>query len=108
MRTTQYIGLTQTAKNFVEKFGIRKDTKNATTGMFDEEIPLGEWDAKDEFRNMASFKEIEQLAPWSSGPMIFTCLEITYKNGQKGTAFEWHCDPSIMNEYDSASGGYYV
>ena len=39
--------------------------------MFEEIIPLGCWRDKDGF----IYREVVQEEIWSSGPMIFTCLE---------------------------------
>jgi hypothetical protein len=48
------------------------ETDAYTSGMFGEELSLGAWKLKDG----RVVREIEQASPWSSGPVIFTCLEV--------------------------------
>lgn len=82
-RSTQEIGLTAEAKKMTEQWGRVKNSKNWTGGMFGEEVWLGEWRRED-----GSFvREIVQADPWSSGPMIFTCLAV-YKTKAKGVKRE--------------------
>ena len=50
-------------------------------GMNDEELSLYIYDIKDG----TTLKEVEQASPWSSGPVIFTCLED--ENGNR--RFQW-------------------
>lgn len=58
--------------------------------------------------------EIVQDVPWSSGPIIFTCLkaEIVKKSGQTldmGEYFRWMVDPSVgSQEFDEETGRYYI
>ncbi len=109
-RSTQFIGLNNQARLFAENLtSIPSDNK--TEGMFNEEIPLRKWRDKD--GNI--YNEIEQVAPWSSGPMIFTCLEITKPVLGKEIfikrLFEWREDHNLKDksmEYDSEEGTYYV
>ena len=91
MRCTQWVGLSVEARDFLDKnantIGSRpcphcgKHTEEVmetvkvdacATGMFGEELPLEAWKLKD--GRVA--QEVEQASPWSSGPVIFTCLEI--------------------------------
>lgn len=44
-----------------------------------------------------TIKEIEQVSPWSSGPMIFTCLEVTKPDGSKERVGEWKECESVEN-----------
>ncbi len=74
MRMTQYIGLNQAGRLFVKDLE-EVVTSNETTGMFGEGVPLGEWRSVVGHR----IKEIVQCEIWSSGPMIFTCIE--HENG---------------------------
>jgi hypothetical protein len=88
MRATQWVGLSARALRYLERAGTkvpdvtcpkckcvvslklsRKAYGNAY-GMFGEEIPLYAYRLKDGAR----VREAVQAAPWSSGPMIFTCL----------------------------------
>ena len=119
MRTTQYIGLTKAAQDFLADYCQPIETTNSTSGMFGEDIPLGEWVViKDweavKMRNSKSFiglkvTEEEQCTPWSSGPMIFTNLDIHYENGTVGEDFfSWIDDPTVLGEFDSATGRMYV
>ena len=126
MRTTQYIGLTKRAQDFVADLQPIAGSKNNTLGMFQEEVPLGEWVGElpdfvlhtcgiKECKTFTGVKlpvkvkEIEQASPWSSGPMIFTCLEVEIVGGQKEKAFEWVEDRSIKGrEFDYDKGIYWV
>jgi len=98
MRTTQYIGLTAEASRFVHSLERLPDNPRMTQGMFLEDIPGGVWR-----KSGTIYREIEQASPWSSGPMIFTCLEA---NGQR--YFPWIEDPSVKNEVDQANGRYWI
>lgn len=92
MRSTQIIGLSQEAKNYLScyckqvsihicpdcnhkyggsKFKKEKYDSAAEYGMFGDGPNLYKYKLKD-----GSFvKEIVQAVPWSSGPCIFLCLE---------------------------------
>ena len=78
-RSTQYIGLTKKAEEMAERWERIEDSTNWTGGMFGEEVDLGEWRTEDG----CLIREIVQASPWSSGPMIFTCLAV-FKNKAKG------------------------
>lgn len=69
-RSTQWIGLTKDAMTFVRGF-TRVTGKRTTHGMFGEPIALGTW--LDEVEGKI-YHEVVQDTPWSSGPMILTCL----------------------------------
>ena len=107
-RSTQFIGLSSSATqyieenvNLIEEFILcphcsgkinsyqRKDIvdeKRCCYGMFDEEIDLDTWKLKDG----GVAREVVQVIPWSSGPVIFTCLEIYNGNNEKiQTIGEW-------------------
>jgi len=112
MRTTQYVGLTKAAKTFVSSLKELPSDSN-TSGMFSENIPLKKWEIHPMFaasvqREDACIREKLQDSPWSSGPMLFTCLEIDYGNGAQSTAFEWVHDPTVSNEYNQESGALWV
>jgi len=128
-RQTQYIGLTHRATEFVSKLTRVENSTNHTTGMCDEEVPLGEWtytqkiptgwdNEEETFRvNYYRVKEVVQEEPWSGGPMIFTCLEFTpIQEGKSRTdciyrGFEWTENPSLAEqqvEVDTEHGEYYV
>lgn len=81
--TTQYIGLTRHARSFVGGLRCVDDPTNYTYGMSDEDVVyLGTWrDAN----TGEVYREFEQVSPWSSGPMIFTCLI----DSQGRKSFEW-------------------
>jgi len=114
-RETQYIGLNKYAHDFV-KNAIKTETYIMTQGMFGENIegtiyympvPYPELDVNEEYY----YKEIVQYEPWSSGPMIFTCLQrtlvkktqvLTDEKGEE--SFRWMIDPSIEEEYDYETG----
>jgi len=112
MRTTQYIGLTKAAETFVN--GLKELPSDSNTkGMFDESIPLRKWEIHQMFtasvqRERACIREKLQDSPWSSGPMLFTCLEVDYGNGAKSAAFEWVHDPDVNSEYNQEDGTFWV
>ena len=91
MRCTQWMGLSSEAQGFLcenaNMIGSHPcphcglptsedmelvDNDKFVFGMFCEEIPLKAWRLKD--GRVAI--EVEQASPWSSGPVIFTCLEV--------------------------------
>ena len=113
-RTTQYIGLNKYAREYV-KSALIVESYDMTTGMFDETI-IGKiyyMPTPDGPNSAYIFKEVVQISPWSSGPMIFTSLEVSLKkdSGQiieMGRYFDWMIDPSIKCEYDFETARYYV
>ena len=103
-RFTQYIGLTEKAREHVSMMKELSPNPEITTGIADEPVPGGKW--KDE--NGTVWEEIVQAIPWSSGPMIFTCLV-----NDRGTKryFEWtEADYNENNnqEYDQHKGIIYI
>lgn len=115
MRTTQYIGLKKDARDFLAKNAVSETREHLTFGMFEESVEGGVWELKvPEGPNKAYIaKEVVCDEVWSSGPMIFTCLELILvkESGQKlscGKAFQWVKNPSLDGEYDEERGHYYV
>ncbi len=114
MRCTQYIGLTKRAQDFVNGLNCVKNSNHHTEGMFGEDVPLGEWLLDEDIvigdKVKILIKEVVQVAPWSSGPMIFTCLD--YDSGSRDKSFkflEWTMDPHVKNQqFDHSSGTYFV
>jgi hypothetical protein len=102
MRTTQYIGLNALAIEYTTTMNLQiQDKRHFTLGMFDEEVPLSMWMHSDG----SIYKEIEQCSPWSSGPMIFTCLED--EDGNK--LFQWLQDSDVRGrEVDFENGRFWV
>ena len=113
-RSTQFIGLTQEAEDFVK--GLKSlPSDNKTFGMFGEDIPLRRWELHPKLKGMNTseeyiqcIREIQQEAPWSSGPMIFTCLEVDLSNGFIYKIFEWVHNPLVENEYDKEKGQFWI
>ncbi len=111
-RSTQFIGLTQEAKQVVESLEeVESDT--STFGMFEEKIPLRKWEYPPSFGKLGwngkwIIREKVQRVQWSSGPMIFTCLEIEEENDNKYECFQWICDPRVKCGVDYEQGTYYV
>jgi hypothetical protein len=101
-RDTQFIGLTRAAEDFVKDLKELPSDSHAI-GMFDEEIPLRRWEMHPVFerwdRPSACIREIVQCQPWSSGPMIFTCLDLDWGNGASSGCFEWVSDPTLSVEF---------
>lgn len=113
MRETQFIGLTAAAEAFVKDLEpLPSDTE--ILGMFEEEvIPLRRWKLHpplaDEHRVGQCVREKVQMEPWSSGPMIFTCLEIDWGvhedfpedigESNHSECFQWIMDPTLGREF---------
>ena len=70
-RTTQFIGLTFAGLSFTDTLESL-DRYIGAHGMFGEDIELGRW--RDADGN--AYREVVQADPWSSGPCIFTCLDV--------------------------------
>lgn len=99
-RSTQYIGLNKAAVKFLEEFGELVETYHMTEGMFEEPVRGGIY----RLCSGRVAREVEQVCPWSSGPMIFTCLEI-----DGVMRFRWKEDESQRGwEYDRSKGLYWV
>jgi hypothetical protein len=111
MRSTQFVGLTKVAEDFVKDLE-QLESDHSTSGMFEEEIPLRKWvlhpKIKSWGREGECIREVVQTVPWSSGPMIFTCLEVDHGNGAKIEFFEWINDPTCEAEYDPEGGRMWV
>lgn len=91
MRMTQWIGLHVSAEAFIEENILTEKVKcpqcgcgevgkkkiefngRVANGMFNDEIKLRTFYLKDG----SILEEVVQCSPWSSGPMIFTCLATT-------------------------------
>ena len=105
-RTTQYIGLNKSGRGYVQPLTEINQEDNFCLGMFYEPVPLGVW----YFKGML-VKEVEQETPWSSGPMIFTCLEDSDGNRycewtRKEMPREFYENPHP--EYDDEKGEIYI
>ena len=104
-RSTQFIGLSFKALDYVatlEEF----EEERYTYGMAGEEVPLKTW--KDTKRGWIVREQV-QTVPWSSGPMIFTFLEVTFENGCVcSDVLSWVLDPQVENEVDSKEGTFWV
>jgi len=118
MRCTQYIGLNQRAEEYVKNLKELKSDES-TSGMFDEEINLRRWDVPNKLKGVdwpdRCIREVVQTERCSSGPMIFTCLEIDFANclnDPKGGRFkmlQWIDDPSVEgSEYDEETGRLWI
>ena len=117
-RSTQYIGLNNYALEFI-KGAIKKKEIQIAVGMFDEPIIGYIYYMTPAKPNKEIFyTEVVQDMPWSSGPMVFTCLEQTLVKecGQRlidteCLFFKWMIDPNLAQEnleYDIRTGRYYV
>jgi len=113
-RSTQYIGLTQKAKNWLDDHCEPMESDNSTFGMFGEKVPLGQWKCNnfpgwENWERDIIVREIVQETPWSGGPMIFTCLEADYQNGGRSEMFEWVHNPGVgEEEFDVRTGELWV
>ena len=113
MRSTQFIGLTKKAQDFVEELN-KVPSDSFTEGMFNEKIPLGKWECPEEY-NAFCIREVVQVELCSSEPMIFTYLALDYSNKTENPEdcnsifLEWIRDPSVGDsEVDYENGSYWV
>ena len=116
-RTTQYVGLTQDALNYVQKHSLGEEDVVITAGITLEPVygkiyhlPPHKGPNKGLY-----LREVVQASPWSSGPMIFTCLHavlVKERDDQEvvlGDWFQWVLNPDCSGiEYDRERGHYYV
>lgn len=111
-RQTQFIGLTRSAMDFIADYKRVVDLSHVTHGMFDEEIGLGTWVDESGCQKFWKIREVVQAAPWSSGPMIFTCLDGYFHNDPEHKnavrMLEWVHDPRIESEFDVEKGLFWV
>lgn len=116
-RTTQYIGLTDDAKEWLKAAVKVEVNPKMTLGMFNENVPgkIYHMPPPDGPNQELIAVETLQHSSWSSGPMLFTHLEmfLIKESGQKlsnGFAFSWVYDPAIPydQEYDPIKGHYNV
>jgi hypothetical protein len=78
------------------------------TGMFGEPVQLGKWESPpDSLLGACIVREVVQIEPWSSGVMIFTCLEAEFGNGQKTTLCQWVQCPT-EGHFNAEDGVYWV
>ena len=75
---------------------------------YDRKWDLPDWLNHNSAEGEKCIREVVQVCPWSSGPMIFTCLEIDFGKGFKQRCFEWINDPTVKNEYDYDGGRMWV
>ena len=114
MRQTQYIGLTRQARKFVKQFTPILNHSNKTTGMFNENVPLGMWIGVNQVGKGVLIQEVVQdnNIPWDSGPIIFTFLKVKYLDAGTDTVFpvttknkfKWKSDRNIANQFDYETG----
>ena len=108
-RSTQLIGLTDAAKRFVKDLK-ELESDSSASGMFHEKIPLRKWKAP----KGGVVREYVQESPWSSGPMLFLCLDLDRQNESgkhlPNLMFEWIHDPTLEEgtEYDAKTGRMWV
>ena len=120
-RSTQFIGLNKCAQRFIMECAIDNENNRKTwsevEGMFDEPYPLTSWICKLHSDAAAEDKtylvrEVVQAEPSSSGPMIFTCLEVVFDEqaGGNGTyrICEWRNNPLVKGEVDYECGEFWV
>ena len=107
MRMTQYIGLTQKAKDWLKTLElIPQNQKPNTLGMFDEHVDLKYWVGFVE-DCLCEVWEVVQMSPWSSGPMFLTQLELR-KNGEKTLLFPWKKDQNVKGQVDTLTGTFWI
>jgi len=101
--------MTNAAKKWLKDHNATAvESDSSTFGMFDETIPLGKWDVMIKGEKVTC-REILQANPWSSGPMLFTCLELESENGFKAQIKKWDEDPDLLEQqFDYESGRFWV
>jgi len=111
-RSTQFIGLTKEAERYIS--GLKELESDSFANGLIEKIPLKRWIISEDFecckdRPSACLREVVQAAPWSSGPMIFTCLEADFGNKCKAKFLQWIDDPRIREqEFDYEKGRFWA
>lgn len=127
MRETQFVGLTASAEEYIQKHAIyiKEETCKhcgnvikpgrymceeigEVEGMFGEVVyKLRRFIDKE---TGEQFQEFVQAEPWSSGPMIFLGLEKVNPDGTTTPIQEtlWVEDETLNTEYDTLSGKFYV
>jgi len=106
-RSIQIVGLTQSALDFVKDLEpLPSDTSTISTflEMYEEKTPLRKW----KHPERGVIREKLQIAPWSSGPILFYCLEWDIQNGAIFEMLSWVADPRIKNDFDKEKGIYWV
>ena len=105
MRTTQFVGLTNRADEYVKKNSVDINHNGDTIDdMFGS--PYYQC-ATFTHKNGKTFEEYLQECPWSSGPMIF--LALRYVGGNPIKSSLWISDESAREEeYNSKTGKYWV
>jgi hypothetical protein len=94
-RFTQFIGLSPAASKFLNEHEHKViGSWKMTTGIANEDVMGNIYevvDGTDQFECPCphTYVEVEQCSPWSSGPMIHTCL-LALPSGEK--CYEWKDD----------------
>ena len=105
-RCDQYIGLTEQGEKFFDQLSNKKLVSIAHQAFNPD--PLMGWESKS---HGVVYREAVQAAPWSSGPMYFTYIQVI-KNGKiVDKRFMWKEDPKLLEthqEYDKHTGTFYV
>ena len=99
-RSTQFVGLTTAGAAFVETLEATGRYVGAH-GIAGEDIELGQW--RDADGN--EYREVTQAVPWSSGPCIFTCLEMRWANEESPTPPSAEALMSIRTRLERATEG---
>ena len=104
--STQYIGLNAKAMNFIKQNNLSPRYPNDNhsgdnIGMFDEDILFSSYNSP----NGDIYDEILQCSPWSSGPMLFTQLQL---RGKGNIYCQWEEDPNCNGEVNFSNSTYYV
>ncbi len=114
-RITQYVGLTDAAKEWVKSALSKETNPKMTFGMFDEDVPGHIYHMPVPKGPNDKYRAVEELqtSPWSGGPMLFTHLHLflTKECGQEldmDYAFSWVYNPGLDGEYDPEKAHYNV
>lgn len=99
-RSTQFVGLTAAGTAFTETLEAR-DRYVGAHGMFGEDIEMGQW--RDADGN--EYREVTQAVEWSSGPCIFTCLEVRWANEEPPPTPREEAMKQVRERLDAVTDG---
>lgn len=107
-RSDQFIGLTKEGQSFLNDLEKDYPIKYVTIG--DWAFNPGKIQGAEVTTKDFIYREEIQLAPWSSGPMYLTCINIYDKQSGKciGSIYPWVEDKKVKGEIDYDHGKYWI
>jgi len=95
-RSCQYIGLTKEATEYLKDFYATECKEE--THFCDTIISYRTYKPNNENSDIEKVEEVDQEEIWSSGPMIYFCLKVTYKNGTHRKICKWKFGKLLTHE----------